>query len=87
MLRKSWRSLKDFIIVAWPILIAGSLILSLLKYYRLDVLLNQALVPLTAMLGLPAAVGTTLIFGIMRKELALVMLDRGPGDHPSHHGP
>ncbi len=79
VLRKSWRSLKDFIIVAWPILIAGSLILSLLKYYQLDVLLNQALVPLTALLGLPAAVGTTLIFGIMRKELALVMLNEALG--------
>ena len=79
VLRKSWRSSKDFIIVAWPILIAGSLILSLLKYYHLDVLLNQALVPLTALLGLPAAVGTTLIFGIMRKELALVMLNEALG--------
>jgi ferrous iron transport protein B len=79
VLRKSWRSLKDFIIVAWPILIGGSLILSLLKYYQLDVLLNQALVPLTALLGLPAAVGTTLIFGIMRKELALVMLNEALG--------
>ena len=79
VLRKSWRSLKDFIIVAWPILIAGSLILSLLKYYQLDVLLNQTLVPLTALLGLPAAVGTTLIFGIMRKELALVMLNEALG--------
>ncbi len=79
VLRKSWRSLKDFIIVAWPILIVGSLILSLLKYYQLDVLLNQTLVPLTALLGLPAAVGTTLIFGIMRKELALVMLNEALG--------
>jgi ferrous iron transport protein B len=79
MLRKSWRSLKDFVVVAWPILIVGSLILSLLKFYRLDTLLNQALVPLTSLLDLPAAVGTTLIFGIMRKELALVMLNEALG--------
>ena len=79
VVRKSWRSLKDFVVVAWPILIAGSLILSLLKYYKLDSLLNQALVPLTSLLGLPAAVGTTLIFGIMRKELSLVMLNEALG--------
>jgi ferrous iron transport protein B len=79
VVRKSWRSLKDFIIVAWPILIVGSLILSLLKYYGLEVFLNQALMPLTALLDLPAAVGTTLIFGIMRKELALVMLNEALG--------
>jgi ferrous iron transport protein B len=74
VLQKSWRSLKDFVVVAWPILIIGSVILSLLKYYDLDRFINLALVPLTTLLGLPAAVGTTLIFGIMRKELSLVML-------------
>ena len=79
VLRKSWRSLKDFIVVAWPILIVGSVILSLLKYYKLETLLNQALVPLTALLGLPSAVGTTLIFGIMRKELSLIMLNEALG--------
>jgi ferrous iron transport protein B len=79
VLRKSWRSLKDFVVVAWPILIVGSVILSLLKYYKLDSLLNQALVPLTSLLGLPSVVGTTLIFGIMRKELSLVMLNEALG--------
>jgi ferrous iron transport protein B len=79
VLQKSWRSLKDFIVVAWPILIVGSVILSMLKYYKLESLLNEALVPLTALLGLPAAVGTTLIFGIMRKELSLIMLNEALG--------
>jgi len=74
VLQKSWRSLKDFVVVAWPILIVGSVILSLLKYYGWERFINLALVPLTTLLGLPAAVGTTLIFGIMRKELSLVML-------------
>jgi len=79
VLQKSWRSLKDFVVVAWPILIVGSVVLSLLRYYGLDSLLNQGLAPLTSLLGLPAAVGTTLIFGIMRKELSLVMLNEALG--------
>jgi ferrous iron transport protein B len=79
VLQKSWRSLKDFIVVAWPILILGSVILSLLKYYKLETLLNEALSPLTTVLGLPIAVGTTLIFGIMRKELSLIMLNEALG--------
>jgi ferrous iron transport protein B len=79
VLLKSWYSLKDFIVVAWPILIIGSVLLSLLKYYGLDTFINLALVPLTALLDLPEAVGTTLIFGIMRKELALVMLNEALG--------
>jgi len=79
VLRKSWYSLKDFIVVAWPILIVGSVVLSLLKFYGFDGSINQALMPLTALLGLPLEVGTTLIFGIMRKELSLIMLNEALG--------
>ena len=79
VLRKSWYSLKDFVVVAWPILIVGSLVLSLLKFYGVEGYFNEALRPFTALLGLPAAVGTTLIFGIMRKELSLVMLTEALG--------
>ncbi|MEW6659029.1 MAG: ferrous iron transport protein B [Thermodesulfobacteriota bacterium] len=79
VLRKSWYSLKDFIVVAWPILIAGSLVLSLLKYYGFEGYVNAALRPLTGLLGLPLEVGTTLIFGIMRKELSLIMLNEALG--------
>ncbi len=79
VLRKSWYSLKDFIVVAWPILIAGSLVLSLLKFYGFDGHVNDVLRPLTALLGLPPEVGTTLIFGIMRKELSLIMLNEALG--------
>ena len=77
--RKSWHSLKEFIVIAWPILIAGSLILSLLQFYHLEVYVNDLCRPFTAILGLPEAVGTTLIFGIMRKELSLIMLTEALG--------
>ena len=76
---KSWHSLKEFIVVAWPILIVGSLILSLLQFYHLEVYVNDLCRPFTAVLGLPAVLGTTLIFGIMRKELALIMLAEALG--------
>jgi ferrous iron transport protein B len=77
--RKSWHSLKEFIVVAWPILIVGSLVLSLLKFYGLEAYVNEVCRPFTALLGLPAAVATTLIFGIMRKELSLIMLTEALG--------
>jgi ferrous iron transport protein B len=79
VMRKTWHSLKDFVVVAWPILIAGSLVLSLLKFFRLEDYVNLLCRPFTALLGLPAAVGTTLIFGIMRKELSLIMLTEALG--------
>lgn len=76
---KSWRSLKDFIVVAWPILIVGSTVLSILKFYGFYDAVNAVFTPLTRLLDLPPAVGITLIFGIMRKELTLVMLHEALG--------
>jgi ferrous iron transport protein B len=59
---------------AWPILIVGSIILSFLNYFNLSVFLNALVLPVTWLLGLPSDVGVTLIFGILRKELSLIML-------------
>lgn len=84
VIRKSWRSLRDFMVVAWPILIVGSLVLSLLKFYGLDRYINDGFRPLTALLGLPAQIGTTLVFGIMRKELSLIMLNEALGTTQLH---
>jgi len=79
LLSKSWLRLKDFIIIAWPLLIIGSALLSLGEYYHFNLFLNRLLRPLTALLGLPSAVGTTLIFGILRKELSMIMLFQALG--------
>jgi ferrous iron transport protein B len=79
LVAKTWWRLKEFIVIAWPLLIAGSLALSLAEAWALDDKINLTLSPLTAMLGLPFAVGTTLIFGVMRKELSMLMLMQALG--------
>lgn len=80
VMRKSWFRLREFILIAWPVLIAGSVILSLLEYFHLAERINGILSPFTSdLLGLPAAVGITLIFGILRKELAIIMLVQALG--------
>jgi ferrous iron transport protein B len=71
---KTWFRLHEFVVEAWPILIAGSLVLAILIFYSLDNYINTLVRPITWILGLPAAVGLPLIFGILRKELSLVML-------------
>ena len=65
--------------LSWPLLIAGSLVLGLGAYWNLDHYANVALAPLTLILGLPAVLGTTLVFGVLRKELALIMLVQALG--------
>ena len=79
LLAKTWLRSKDFVIFAWPILIMGSLVLSLAEAYHWDHVINELLSPLTRLLDLPLATGTTLIFGILRKELSMVMLMQALG--------
>lgn len=78
-LAKTWLRMKEFIFIAWPLLIVGSTLLSLLQYYKADMLINNFFSPLTSLLGLPLVVGTTLIFGILRKELSMLMLIQAIG--------
>ena len=79
VLAKTWLRLKDFIIIAWPLLVLGSLILGLAEWYKLDEIVNLIFRPITYILGLPFEVGTTLIFGILRKELSMLMLFQALG--------
>jgi ferrous iron transport protein B len=75
MARKTFVHLKAFIKFAWPILIAGSIVLALMQYFQLDKYVNLVLSPLVEKaLGLPEELGVTLVFGFLRKELSLVMM-------------
>ena len=76
---KTWWRLREFVLVAFPLLVVGSVVLSLVDYYGWQHGINAALSPLTALLGLPRSVGLTLIFGVLRKELSLLMLMRALG--------
>jgi ferrous iron transport protein B len=76
---KVWLRIRDFVVVAFPILIGGSLLLSLLEYAQWDRYLNLVASPVTWSLGLPLALGVPLIFGVFRKELSLVMLFQALG--------
>ena len=78
-LQKSWYRIREFIIIAWPLLIIGSVLLSLIEYGELDRWINYILSPLTKLLDLPLSVGTTLLFGLLRKELSLIMLTQAIG--------
>jgi len=72
---KTWVRFKDFVVQAAPIVIVGSLIMGLL--YETDTIwrLTDPLSPVVeGWLGLPAVAGLALVFGILRKELALQFL-------------
>jgi ferrous iron transport protein B len=78
-LKKSCYRIREFIVIAWPILILGSVVLGLMEYAGAEKPINWILSPLTNLLDLPNSVGTTLIFGLMRKELSMIMLTQALG--------
>jgi ferrous iron transport protein B len=79
VLAKVWYRIREFIVDAWPVLIAGSALLAILSFYNLAGFVDGLVRPFTCALGLPAPTGTPLLFGILRKELSLVMLGQALG--------
>jgi small GTP-binding protein len=76
---KAWFRIREFVVEAWPALIAGSAVLAALTYFQLTAIFNLLVRPITWTLGLPYATGIPLIFGVLRKELSLVMLGQALG--------
>jgi len=75
IVKKMYFQLRSFLTFAWPILVAGSVLLSLLQSVHADRAINMILSPLVSgALGLPKELGVTLIFGFLRKELSLIMM-------------
>jgi ferrous iron transport protein B len=76
---KAWFRVREFVVEAWPVLIAGSAVLAALTYFKVAGIFNLLVRPITWTLGLPYATGLPLIFGLLRKELSLVMLGQALG--------
>jgi ferrous iron transport protein B len=75
VLAKSWMRIREFLIVAMPLLIVASIILGLFQYSGLMAAFEAFIEPFSvAILGLPSYATTALIFGILRKEMALETL-------------
>ena len=73
--KQTWFRLKEFIKVAFPLIIVGSMVMKIIEILDLLEPISSILSPVTVIwLGLPAITGITLIFGILRKELTLIML-------------
>ena len=68
VIQKAWFRVREFVIEAWPVLIGGSIVLSLLSYLNVTSYFNVLALPFTWFLGLPSQVGVPLIFGVLRKR-------------------
>lgn len=79
-LAASGRQLREFASTVVPLLLLGSAAMSWLGRLDLSAAIDRLLAPLiNGLLGLPAALGTTLVFGFFRKELIVVMAQQALG--------
>jgi ferrous iron transport protein B len=75
VLKQTWFRLLEFIKIAFPLIILGSFTIKLIEVFGLLEPIALALSPVTVTwLGLPLITGIALIFGVLRKELTLIML-------------
>lgn len=75
VLFKTWYRIKDFFSIAFPLLVVGSIVVEiLLEFDLLDVIVDPLSPVIVGMLGLPAVCSIAFIVGILRKEMALGML-------------
>jgi ferrous iron transport protein B len=73
--KQTWFRLKEFIVMAFPLIIVGSFVIKIAEIANLLEPIASIFSPITATwLGLPVVTGIALIFGVLRKELTLIML-------------
>ncbi|HEX5698177.1 MAG TPA: ferrous iron transporter B [Rhodoferax sp.] len=80
MLHETWVRSSDVLTIVTPLLVGGSVVLALLGHFGFDGVINTLLTPLTSWwLGLPLVLGLPLLFGVLRKELSLLMIFQALG--------
>jgi len=73
--KQAWFRIKDFIYIAFPLIIACSFLIKVLDVTNLSESIENLMKPITVnWLGLPAFSSIALLVGIPRKELTLIIL-------------
>jgi ferrous iron transport protein B len=80
LVEETWLRTRDILTIVMPLLVGGSVVLALLSHVGADRAINTVLMPVTQWwLGLPIVLGVPLLFGILRKELSLLMVFQALG--------
>lgn len=80
LVSETWARTSDILTIVTPLLVGGSVVLALLNHVGADGFINALFMPVTSWwLGLPAVLGVPILFGILRKELSLLMIYQALG--------
>lgn len=74
-IKKTWMKSREFVYIAFPLLLIGCAFLGVVDALGLLSIFQDFVEPISVgLLGLPSFVVTALVFGILRKEMALQIL-------------
>ena len=80
LIHNTWLRTRDMLTIVTPLLVGGSVVLALLGHFGGDRIINAAFTPITNWwLGLPVVLGVPILFGVLRKELSLLMVYQALG--------
>jgi ferrous iron transport protein B len=80
LIEKTWLRTSDILTIVTPLLVGGSIVLALLTHIGADNIINTIFTPVTSWwLGLPVVLGVPILFGVLRKELSLLMIYQALG--------
>ena len=80
LLHQTWLRTSDILTIVTPLLVGGSVVLALLNHFGADQIINTLFIPVTSWwLGLPVVLGVPILFGVLRKELSLLMIYQALG--------
>ena len=80
LIGKTWMRTSDILTIVTPLLVGGSIVLALLTHIGADNFINTVFTPITSWwLGLPVVLGVPILFGVLRKELSLLMIYQALG--------
>ena len=76
IMKQTWHRSKEFVYLALPLIIILGVLMEIFVEFNLLEWINVLLSPVTEyFLGLPQEIGVYLIYGVLRKELNLVLLE------------
>jgi len=75
VVKQTWFRLEEFLKISFPLIILSGILIKVAEVYGALKIISHILSPITVgWLGLPEVTGVILISGILRKELALILL-------------
>ncbi len=76
IISQTWQRSREFVYMALPLMVGLGILMQIFVEFQILNVINNFMSPITVvLLGLPVSIGVYLIYGFLRKELNLILLE------------